>query len=355
MASRKPTFDDCYQALPELKPPRNLDKFWQDAILALKRLPVEPQQKLVLKKSFGKESLSDIAFQSLGPTIIRGQLFLPRRRGKAPVVIHFPDYDERASFPGAVKDYSRTLTEKGIALLSVNLRQAPAGSAPKPTAAATVSTTRGAASPGRASSTATARSSRTPGSATVEAPISPLMAMGLEPVEKSYLAHCYLDALRAVDFLRLQKGIDSARIALLGRGLGAAMASFVAHMRKDSVVGMSLERPSPAWISRWLDDSTGSMAEQIRELMRQKSGSRAKWKKSLELLDPINWASSIQVPVLFSAGLEDSVHPPMSVFGLFNHLQTEKAMQFFTDEEQDPTGKKERLTSLDFLVEQLNP
>ncbi len=36
MASRKPTFDDCYQALPELNPPRNLDKFWQDAILALK-------------------------------------------------------------------------------------------------------------------------------------------------------------------------------------------------------------------------------------------------------------------------------------------------------------------------------
>tara|TARA_B100001939_G_scaffold286204_3_gene256305 strand:+ start:24945 stop:25994 length:1050 start_codon:yes stop_codon:yes gene_type:complete len=349
MASRKPTFDDCYQALPELKPPRNLDKFWQDAILSLKRLPVEPQQKLVLKKSFGKESLSDIAFQSLGPTIIRGQLFLPRRRGKAPVVIHFPDYDERASFPGAVKDYSRTLTEKGIALLSVNLRQAPAGTAQRP--AAVTSTTRGASTTRAHAAVGTARSS----TATVEAPLPPLVAMGLEPVEKSYLAHCYLDALRAVDFLRLQKGIDSARIGLLGRGLGAAMAAFVAHMRKDSVVGMSLERPSPAWISRWLDDSRGSMAEQIRELMRQKSGSRAKWKKSLELLDPINWAPSIQVPVLFSAGLEDAIHPPMSVFGFFNHLQTEKAMQFFTDEEQDPTGKKERLTSLDFLVEQLNP
>ncbi|MEQ8352578.1 MAG: acetylxylan esterase [Leptospiraceae bacterium] len=344
MASRKPTFDDCYQALPELTPPRNLDKFWQDLILNLKRLPVEPQQKLVLKKSFGKESLSDIAFQSLGPTVIRGQLFLPRRRGKAPVVIHFPDYDEKASFPGAVKDYSRSLTEKGIALLSVNLRKPPETTRVVRT---TATTTRAS---GSHSGAATATST-----AAVEVPVPPLLAMGLDPIEKSYLAHCYLDALRAVDFLRLQKGIDSGKIALLGRGLGAAMASFVAHMRKESVVGLSLERPSPAWISRWLDDSTGSMAEQIREMMRQKSGSRAKWKKSLELLDPINWAQSIQVPVLFSAGLEDRVHPPMSVFGFFNHLQTEKAMQFFTDEEQDPTGKKERLTSLDFLVEQLNP
>ncbi|MCB1171501.1 MAG: acetylxylan esterase, partial [Leptospiraceae bacterium] len=89
MASRKPTFDDCYQAMPEVKPIRGLDKFWQDAILALKRLPVEPHQKLVLKKSFGKESLSDISFQSIGGTVIQGQLFLPRRRGRAPVVIHF--------------------------------------------------------------------------------------------------------------------------------------------------------------------------------------------------------------------------------------------------------------------------
>ena len=350
MASRKPTFDDCYQALPEIKPPRNLDKFWQDAIMSLKRLPVDPQQKLVLKKSFGKESLSDISFQSLGPTTIKGQLFLPRRRGKAPVVIHFPDYDEKASFPGAVKDYSRSLTEKGIALLSVNLRQLPQGAT-----AAAATALRGAAAPSRATIGAgSARNTATrSGTSAVEAPLPPLMAMGLDPIEKSYLAHCYLDALRAVDFLRLQKGIDSARIALLGRGLGAAMASFVAHMRKESVVALSLERPSPAWISRWLDDSTGSMAEQIRELMKQKSGSRAKWKKSLEVLDPMNWAQSIQVPVLFSAGLEDRGHPPMSIFGFFNHLQTEKAMQFFTDEEQDPTGKKERLTSLDFLLEQL--
>ena len=336
MAVRKPTFDDCYQALPELKLPRNLDRFWQDAILGLKRLPVEPQQKLVLKKSFGKESLSDIAFQSVGPAIIRGQLFVPRRRGKAPVVIHFPDYEEKASFPVAVKDYSRTLTEKGIALLSVELRESAA------LAAARAARQRQSAASGRGNA-----------ANAVEGPPPPIVQMGVDPMEDSYIVRSFLDGLRAVDFIRLQKGIDSARIGLLGRGLGAAMASFVAAMRADSVVALSLERPSPAWLGRWLDDAQSSMAEQIRYLLRSKSGSRTKWKKNLELIDPLNWTSAVKVPILVSAGLEDRVHPPMSVFGYFNHLQTEKAMQFFTDEEQDPTGKKERLTSLDFLAEHL--
>lgn len=332
-----------------MKPPRGLDKFWQDAILGLKRLPVEPHQKLVLKKSFGKESLSDISFQSIGPATIHGQLFVPRRRGKTPVVVHFPDYDERASFPGAVKDYSRSLTEKGIALLSVALRSGP-DSTP------TVKAVPGGRATTRTNSTRPAGSRGSGGNtAELDIPVPPLISMGIDPMEKSYLVTCYLDALRAVDFLRLQKGVDSSRIGLLGRGLGSAMAAFVAAMRPESVVAMSLERLSPAWMQRWLDDSRGPVAEQVRELLRQKSGSRTKWKKNLDLVDPLNWAPSYRIPVLVSAGLEDLVHPPLPVFGFFNHLQTEKSMQFFTDEEQDPTGKKERLTSLDFLAEQLQP
>ena len=233
MAVRKPTFDDCYQALPELKLPRNLDRFWQDAILGLKRLPVEPQQKLVLKKSFGKESLSDIAFQSVGPAIIRGQLFVPRRRGKAPVVIHFPDYEEKASFPVAVKDYSRTLTEKGIALLSVELRESAA------LAAARAARQRQSAASGRGNA-----------ANAVEGPPPPIVQMGVDPMEDSYIVRSLLDGLRAVDFIRPQKGIDSARIGLLGRGLGAAIASFLAALRTHSLVTPLLERRSPPWLAR---------------------------------------------------------------------------------------------------------
>lgn len=352
MAAGTVSFDECYQTVPAVKKPQNLSSFWQKAILNLKKLPVEPQQKIVIKRSIARESITEISFQSAGMTIIHGVLSIPRRRGRQPVIVHFPDYHEQNRDLLELGNHSKVLLENGIAYLSLKLRGAVDFS-------------------GQKSALAKQTTPGTKDSGQVSLPTR-FLDSGIEYAEKSFAVNCYLDAVRAIDYLRLSKGIDTSRIGLLGRGFGAAMALFAASYKQESIRAMALERPSPVYFDEWLDTAESQMADEFRMLANKKSGgqaSRTASKKSaagrkkkpakadeyLSMIEPLNWASGLSLPVLVSASMEDRNHPPKAVFGLYNTLGGEdKAMQLLTDETLDPKASNERQGSIQFLIQALS-
>ncbi len=306
------SFDQCFQTFPPLKPPSDLDAFWKQALNELKKIPVDPRQKIVLKKSLGLESILDVSFQSHGKTRMKGRLSIPRLRGRSPVVISFPDFGEHS-------ETDRRLTDHGIAHLAMELRDHERFVRPDP-----------------------------------RSPVPPpalFREYGLDVAGKSYPFACFLDAVRAVDFLRLQKGIDSNRIAILGRGLGAAMGMFAAVQRREGVLGLALERPGFAFFPQWVKDSHISFASDVRLLIEERG--RTKIKKSLDYVDILHWSETITPPVLVTLVLDDQLHPPKCTFAVFNHLRCDKAMELYPDMTADPDGTQQRKKTMKFLSEVL--
>lgn len=312
----KTSFDECFQTFPRLRSPGDLRDYWHKALLDLKKVPVEPQSRIMLKRSLGWETMQEISFRSAGDARVHGFLSVPRKRGNVPAVISFHDY-------GSEPQPQRDFTDAGVAHLALRLRDH-----------ADLRPNLGADGVDR----------------------GPLLMerYGLDRLEKSYPFLCFLDAIRSIDFMRLQKGIDPHRLALLGRGFGAAMAVFAASQRAD-IKAIALERPGFTWLEGYLQESASKHAEEVRRLFAgAPQGRRTKLRKNLDYLDVLNWSEILDGPVLVSVGLEDVINPPRSAFAFFNHLRVEKAMELFPDQARDPDGSIERKKGVAFLAHVLN-
>ncbi len=342
-APMKVSFDECFQTFPPISAPADLDRYWSKALLQLKKAPVDARTRLQLSKSLGRESRSEVNFAAHDGTRIDGILSIPRTRGKVPAIISFHDYHERDP------DLDRSSRQEGLAHLSVYLR------GHGPTVAPDSGATGQPDGAGRAAGSGPARNPGAGRGEALTALPSHFRQHGLDPLEDSYVLACYLDAVRCVDFLRLQKGIDTGRIGLIGRGFGAAQAVFAAAMMKENVAALVLDRPGFLWFGAWLEDSVSDLAREMGSLLGNVSPrKKGRLKKNLAYLEPLNWSEQLSQPVLAAIGLEDEVNPPRAAFGFFNHLKTDKSMEIYPDENTDPDGREQFKKSLRFFAEHLS-
>ncbi|GIX41812.1 MAG: hypothetical protein KatS3mg129_1545 [Leptospiraceae bacterium] len=172
-----------------------------------------------------------------------------------------------------------------------------------------------------------------------------------QPFQYDYGVFLILDLLRAIDFIRLNKSIRHDKIAILGRGLGANLATFAAAFRPESVKVLSLERIAPVWFESFIKYSNSQLAKEYQKIIQLKKNKKQNTYHFLN--EPLYIVDKINIPVLMSVGLEDPEHPAYPAFGFFNLLNCDKSIQIFTDEKQDPDQKKERETSLNFIIEYL--
>jgi cephalosporin-C deacetylase-like acetyl esterase len=305
------TFDECFSTFPELKTPSDYFQVWQKAEEELKSIPVGGKQRLILKKSLGWESQMEVSFLSWGNTRLQAMLSIPRKRGRAGVIITFHDYHESY-------ELDREFTDAGFAHLALQLRYH--------------------------------NRTRQEDSEMLNVPL--FQRYGLHELEKSYPFLCYMDALRAVDFLREQKSIDGERIGIIGRGLGAALSVF-AMAHRSSVRAISLEQMGFVAFSVWLKDSQADYSDEIRFMLGKNARQRLKSKKNLEYIDVLNLAEALDRPVLSIISLNSLQNPPRPAFGFFNRLKADKTMELFTDETKAPTHKEMRKKSIAYLAEQL--
>ncbi len=309
MPGIKTTFDECFQTFPAIKPPNDLNEFWQKALNELKKVPVEGRQKMILSKSLGRESQMEVSFNSYGRHRLRGILTIPRRKGKTPVIVSFHDYHR-------MPETSREYTDLGLAHLALGLRGHDGQVSDRPEQ---------------------------------EKPRL-IENSGLENLQASFAFACYMDAVRCIDFLRLQKGIDSLKIGLVGSGLGAAMAVFAAYQKRENVAAVAMERPALVWIPQWLQEAASDCATETRNLMKHSPKGRSKIRKNLDYLDILNWSEEIKSPFLAVVRMEDEANPPRPAFAFFNHLRTDKTMELFTETADDPEGLEQRKKSIKFLA-----
>ncbi|MCZ8156110.1 MAG: acetylxylan esterase [Leptospira sp.] len=313
------SFDVCFQTFPKLDPPDDLDAFWKEGFLQLKKVPIQSTFKTVLKGSFIWESLNEVSFQGIGNYTIHGKLAIPRKRGDRPVVVFFHDY------MGVDEEIHKGYSDLGVAQLHVSLRGH--------------------------------------GNEMLQAPVDPVtnktvinwsanyFAEGLDPKEDFYMRKLYLDVIRTIEFLRLADGIDGDQIILHGKSLGASLAVFGAAY-SDRVKGLILETPNFCYIDK--DQLSLKQNPWVREMLptlEKRATKKIDYKKALAYFDSIQFAKKIKIPALFSCGMEDEKSHPKSIFALFNHMNCDKRMQIYPNEGNEAGKEKQPTANLEFIKE----
>ncbi len=326
MPKKFPTFDECYSAIPKIKRPEHFLSFWEEEIIKIKKKPLEPVSKLILRKSLTKGNLYDIQFRGHQENIIEGFLNIPRKLKKVPLVISIHDYWEKFE---RIEEINNTLIEKGIAHLHLYLHKRDFYTQQN--------------------------FKQNENTEKQEYKFPPIFLETFkQPFRYDYGVFLILDVLRSIDFIRLNKSIRHDKLGIYGRGLGANLAVFAAAFRPESVKVLSLERISPVWFEYYIKYSNSQLAKEYQKIIQLKKLKKDDPSSYQFMNDPIFIADDIKIPVLMSVGLEDEIHPAFCAFGFFNLLKCDKNIQIFTDEKQDPMKIKEQSASLNFLIEHLS-
>jgi cephalosporin-C deacetylase-like acetyl esterase len=236
---------------------------------------------------------------------MQAQFIAPRQLlGKPPLVVIFPDYgSETIAYKG--------LMHAGIAQMVVRLR---GHEAPRPSQIQEINAPKNKEERARSYG---------------------YFGEHLLDPENYYAAKIYLDAYRSLEVARLRKEIDSSRIGIIGHGIGAAQALFVAAFMQR---GDALYLDNPAFLN--LEQTQNlSEADYAREINEAAQGSKKvkqQIKENLRYFDPVYFADRITASTAFSVNLTNKRAVPHGAFALFHRLRNEKDMYIFT--EGDPVA-----------------
>jgi len=292
-------FDECFQTLADTSDmPPQYDKFWKESVDYLKQFPLN--LKITRKKSklFNKYNEFELQFDSVDKYQLHGSLYIPLKvNTKPPMLIRFPDYMGEETF-------SPELYEAGYAQMILELR-------------------------GRREAVALMEQTEE----------KQKLSYGyfsenmLEP-EKYYMRKLYLDAVRCHDVIRLIKEVDKNRVAVWGRGVGAAMAVFL-QQNAPRISSIILDEPSFVYLELTQNVSKAAYAEEINDYIKKNRPAKKKIKENLGLFDVIYIAGKINVPVLMFINIEKRNSAPQGGFALFHRIRENKDMIIYTENE-DP-------------------
>ena len=157
-----------------------------------------------------------------------------------------------------------------------------------------------------------------------------LMFIGFVPGKPAgyFYAGAYMDCVRAVDFLASRPEIDSTRIGVEGGSQGGGL-SYATAALDERVMFCAPDIP---WLGDWVGYVEADVwaRENYPKLMAQFPGLTYEGiNQFLSYFDSMNLAGWIKCPVLMSAGLQDIVCPPRTVFAAYNQVRSRKAYHVY--------------------------
>lgn len=308
-------FDKFFLNLPPVSKEDDFERFWNDAVKDLRRVSMETESKPNTHRGAGRFDVSEISFASVGKTRVNAVLYVPKSVEKPRPVIIIHDYITTDPYKGFGLD-------ERMAYLFLQLR---GHKHLKEMLAA-----------------------QAKGSSKVHRELPGYLEEKILEPDRYYMRGVYLDTLRSIDLLRLNKKIDCSSIGIIGKGLGAAAGVFVASQSKR-ITALVIDSPAFTHLDVWHNESSGTIAEEITGYIRRNPGKRNVVKRSLSYFDTIAFSEEITCPVMMAVGLQDEIAPPQCSFALFNHLLCDKEAQVYPDDGNEAGGEKQFRKALKWL------
>jgi cephalosporin-C deacetylase len=302
-------FDRFFLHLPPLTKEEDFSTFWNYSISELKGIPLES----AIEKNNTQSEKFDIynaSFSGYKKYRIKGELYLPKaHEQKSKIIILIHDYN----LPVKI---NIDLLDKDLAYFVLLLR--------------------GHDFP--VNSPVNKEEPKTLG----------FMTDNLLDKDSFYLKQIYLDALRSIDFLRLNKNLDCKEIGIIGKGLGAAAAVFAAS-QSSRITSLVLDSPSFCYLELFQNFSKSDAANEINSFILNNKSQKIVIKKNLSYFDAINHLQKIIIPVLACIGLRDVISPPECAFALFNHLKCDKTAEIFPEDDHSAGGDSQFQKSIQWI------
>jgi len=154
------------------------------------------------------------------------------------------------------------------------------------------------------------------------------MTKGILDKREYYYRGVYVDCVRAIDFLCTRAEVDPKRIGVTGGSQGGGLTLAVAGLDRRPALAMA-DVPFLCHFARPLEISDAYPYREIADFLRRYPGTDDQVFRTLSYFDVMNLAADIACPTLVTAGLEDMVCPPSTVFAAYNHIPAPKSIDVF--------------------------
>ncbi len=322
MSYRDMPIDELRAYRPALPVPLDMERFWASTLLEARGHPLEPAFAPV-DTGLSLISTFDVSFAGADGTRVQAWLHVPAGpRSRLPAVVEFVGYGGGRGLP-----HERVMwAAAGYAHLVMD--------------------TRGQGS--------TWSVGETPDRDPVGAPAHPgFMTRGILDPLTYYYRRVYVDAVRAVEAVRLHPAVDPGRVAVAGTSQGGGLSIVVAGLVPDLLAAM----PEVPFLSDFPRSITFAETDPYAEIARYLKVHRDHVDRVLETLSYFDaaivgrWAKA---PALFSVALMDQICPPSTVFAAYNWYGGPKEIREYAFNDHEGGEGFHEVAQLRWLKERLD-
>ena len=244
------------------------DRFWQETEAALAEFPVDVRLNRDDFYSQPDWDVYQMRYTSADGFRLFAWLSVPKGRGPFPAMIRMPDY-------GSVHDIVYTTLRERAVVMNPTFR-------------------------GQRGS-----------DQVIQAQFPGLLTEGIESPESYVMRRVYADILRGIDALSVQAEAQLGKIALIGNGLGGALA-LAGAARRRLVHAVAANTPLALGNPVSLEPGLGYPLAELDDYIRLYPPRRDAVVENTGDLDVLNIAGKITAPVLLSVGINDTSSCPLA-------------------------------------------
>ncbi len=242
------------------------DRFWQETEAALAEFPVDARLHRDDFYSQPDWDVYQMRYTSADGFRLFAWLSVPKGRGPFPAIVRMPDY-------GSVHDIVYTSLRERAVVMNPTFR-------------------------------GQRRSDQV-----FQAQFPGLLTEGIEVPESYVMRRVFADILRGVDALSVQGQAQLREVALIGSGLGGALA-LAGAARRRSVHAVAANTPLALGNPVSLEPGLGYPLAELDDYMRLYPARRDAAARNMADLDLLKVADKITAPVLLSVGINDTSSCP---------------------------------------------
>lgn len=174
------------------------------------------------------------------------------------------------------------------------------------------------------------------------------MTDGILHQEQYYYRRVFSDAVRALEAARSLPGVESGEIAVCGKSQGGGITLAVSGL-DEHVQAVMADVPFLCHFRRAVAITDAAPYSEIGHFCKTHRDKTERVFETLSYFDGMNFVTRANAPALFSVGLMDTVCPPSTVFGAYNHYHGQKTIYHYDFNEHDGGGSHHDLKKIAFL------
>ena len=148
----------------------------------------------------------------------------------------------------------------------------------------------------------------------------------------------YVDAWKAVDFLKTCAEVDENRIGVTGSSQGGGLTVILAAMRSE-IKAAAAGAPYLCGFMDAIQLTNTYPYQEINDYLRTYPEARERVRDTLAYFDGISFADKILCPIIVNIGLRDNVCPPETGYALFERIaSTNKRLYEYNSHGHDAGG-----------------